>query len=155
MEEWETRRVAIERARETRLQPPAPVAGEESEEDAAPQQHDATNPGMAAAVRGVTPRVPAMPVTREPETPQPHREKSIHDLVGHLALVTRQLTPSELRHNPSAMQALDHEWEKLARMGTWDASGVCEYEAARKRALEEGRAAHFGRLCGFSSEKAR
>ena len=93
-----------------------------------------------------------MPVTREPDAPHPHRDKSIHDLVGHLALVTRQLTPSELRHNPSAQQALDHEWEKLANMGAWDASGVCEYEAARKRALEEGRNAHCGRLFGFSSE---
>ena len=134
VEEWETRRAAIERAREIRLQPPVLVAGEDSEEDEAPRTHDAATPGLAAAVRGVTPRVPAMPVTREPEAPQPHREKSVHDLVGHLALVTRQLTPSELRHNPSAMQALDHEWEKLAKMGARDASGVCEYEAARKRA---------------------
>ena len=68
-------------------------------------------------------------------------------------MVTRQLSPSELRHNPSATQAFDAEWDKLAKMGTWGASEVCEYEAARKRALEQGRTAHFGRLFGFSSEK--
>ena len=94
-----------------------------------------------------------MPVNHEPETLQPHRERLAYDLVGQLTLVTRQLSPSELRHNPSAMQALDAEWNKLANMGAWDASEVCEYEAARKRALEEGRTAHFGRLFGFSSEK--
>ena len=94
-----------------------------------------------------------MPVTREPESPQPHREKLDHDLVRQLALVTRQLSPSELRCCPSAVQALDAEWDKLAKLGTWDGSAVCEYEAARKRALEEDRTAHCGRLFGFSSEK--
>ena len=93
-----------------------------------------------------------MPVNHEPETLQPHREKLASDLVVQLALDTPQLSPSELRHNPSAMQALDADWNKLAIMGTRDASEVCENEAARKRALEEGRAAHFGRLFGFSSE---
>ena len=94
-----------------------------------------------------------MPVAHDSDAPQPHREKLDCDLVGQLALVTRQLTPTELRQNQAAMQALDVEWDKLARMGTWDASEVCEYEAARKRALEQGRTAHFGRLFGFTSGK--
>ena len=94
-----------------------------------------------------------MPVTHEPETPQPHREKWVSDILGSLALVTRQLSPSELRHNAYAAQALDVEWDKLAKLGTWDVSQVCEYEAVRKRALEEGRNAHFGRLFGFAAEK--
>ena len=66
-----------------------------------------------------------MPVTHEPDAPQPHREKLDCDLVGQLALVTRQLSPTELRHNQPAMQALDAEWDKLATMETWDASEVC------------------------------
>ena len=103
-------------------------------------------------MQGVTPCIPAMPVTHDPDQ-QPHREKWSDDLMGKLAAVTRQLSPSELRHNPSAQQALDVEWGKLANMKTLDDAGVCEYEAARKRALEQGRTAHFGRLFGFASEK--
>ena len=152
VETWEAKRVAIGKARAVRASPPAPCAGDESDEDDAPQSHSACAPGIAATVRGGASSVPAMPVSHEPETPQPHREQIETDLVGQLALVTRQLTPSELRNNPSAMQKLDEEWDKLARMKTWDASAVCEYEAARKRALEQGRVAHFGRLFGFSSE---
>ena len=102
-------------------------AGDDSDEDEAPQQHSASSSGIAATVRGGGgSSVPAMPVTHEPEAPQPHREHIETDLVGQLALVTRQLSPSELRNNPSAMQKLDEEWDKLARMNTWAVAAVCE-----------------------------
>ena len=152
VETWETKRVAIERARAVRSQPPAPPAGDDSDEDEAPRAHSAGSPGLAATVRGATLCVPAMPITPETANVQPHRDKDTVDLVGQLAMVTRQLGPAELRSNPSAQQKMDEEWGKLAKLKTWDASEVCEYEAARNRALEQGRVAHFGRLFGFASE---
>ena len=147
LEAWEVKRVAIERAREIRAQPAAAPSGGESDDE------ETASSNVVAVVQGASPCVPAMPVTHEPDTPQPHREKWVDDVLGSLALVTRQLSPSELRHNNYAAQALDEEWEGLAKLGTWDASQVCEYEAARKRALESGTNAHFGRLFGFAAEK--
>ena len=94
-----------------------------------------------------------MPVILEPGAPQPHRDRMYQDPEGMLAMVTRQLTPTELRSNSAAVKKLDEEWDKLANMKTWDESQVCEYEAARNRALEQGHTVHFGRLFGFASEK--
>ena len=41
----------------------------------------------------------------------------------------------------------------MRKLQTWTESRVCEYEAARKRALEENREAHFGRLFALCVEK--
>ena len=80
-------RVAIERARAVRAQPAPPPVGEDSEDDEAPlekqtDEHDSyvlvasnTEYKVVAAARGDSPCAPAMPVTHEPDTPQPHREK--------------------------------------------------------------------------------
>ena len=73
--------------------------------------------------------------------------------LGRLALVTRQLSPSELRNNAQAATKLDEEWATHTASQTWGESEVCEYEAARKRALAQGRTVHCGRLVGFASEK--
>ena len=61
-----------------------------------------------------------MPVTDVSDACQPHRDKLFLDPFGQLALVTRQLGPSELRNNPEAVKKLDEEWDKIAAMTTWD-----------------------------------
>ena len=73
--------------------------------------------------------------------------------LGRLDLVTRQLSPSELRNNAQAASKLGEEWAKLTASQTWGENEVCEYEAARKRVLEQGRTAHFGRFFDFVAEK--
>ena len=93
-----------------------------------------------------------MPIICGEEAVQSHREKLEHDPIGHLAFVTRPIGPSELKRLPDAMKKVEEEWGKLRKLQTWTESRVCEYEAARERALEENREAHFGRLFALCVE---
>ena len=90
IEAWKSKRVAIDKARAVRAQPPAAPSVEDSDEEDTSSSHKAASPGLAAAAQGVTPCIPAMPVTHDPDQ-QPHREKWSDDFVGRLAAVTRQL----------------------------------------------------------------
>ena len=72
---------------------------------------------------------------------------------GHISLVARQLNSAEVQRTPAAQQRIADEWNKLRTLQTWDESKVCEHEVARKRALEKGQEAHFGRLFAFCVEK--
>ena len=63
------------------------------------------------------------------------------------------MNAAEIQRILEAKQKIKDEWDKLRLLQTWDEDKVCEYEAARKRALENGREAHVGRLFAFCVEK--
>ena len=68
---------------------------------------------------------PAMPTISGSDAVQSHRGKMDHDLVGHLALVTRPIGPSELKRLPDAIKKVEEEWDKLRGLQTWVESRVC------------------------------
>ena len=111
--DWEEKREAIERAREIRYQPAVKAAdGDSDDDELAPYVHSADDPGLAAVVRGVVPSIPAMPVIVAGSAP--HREKSqAAYLLGHLALVTRNSGPAEMKLIPEAAERVDEDWESL------------------------------------------
>ena len=51
------------------------------------------------------------------------------------------------------MQAMDKEWSRLRAIRTWDEDLVCEWKDVVRRARQDGRIVHVGRLIDLCMEK--
>ncbi len=59
-------------------------------------------------------------------------------------MVHKQLPPRERRKIPEAMAAVQKEYDKLLKSGSWDMSGVREYSELCAEYTKKGRKCHFG-----------
>ena len=108
---------------------------------------------IAAAVRGrssakcrLVPALPTMPYAPE------YRPK-----VGrHLpipACVAKPVSRKIQLSSPMARAAMDAEWDRLRKLGTWDEVVVREWADVAKEARQANKEVHFGYLLGLFLEK--
>jgi hypothetical protein len=69
------------------------------------------------------------------------------------ACVARSVGKSEIAKTKAAQEALDKEWEKLLKIGTWDESKVEEWNRVAERHRRSATKAHIGRIFEICVEK--
>ena len=95
----------IGKARAIRQAKPEEVRDVGDHVEASSGRADASKDAMSLGDQGEGP--PAMPTISGSDAVQSHRDKMGHDPVGHLALVTRPIGPSELKRLPDAIKKVE------------------------------------------------
>ena len=83
----------------------------------------ATRPASSRAGHGSVVAVPCMPCTEVP-MPSTDPNEPIRKLTHALACVAKVLTKAEIKSDPDAQKAMDAEYYKLQKNGTWDLTRV-------------------------------
>ena len=94
--------------------------------------------------------IPSMPTIRKDGK---HREKNVVENPLYNACVARPVEKSEIAQTKAAQDALDKEWDKLLKIGTWDESKVQEWSHVAARHRKDGTKAHIGRVFEICVEK--
>ena len=81
------------------------------------------------------------------------KELEFQNAVELLASVARLVPKEEIARNPKAQAALDLEWNKLLKKGTWDESRVKECREICKEARDRNEKVHLGRIFEACYEK--
>ena len=81
------------------------------------------------------------------------KELEFQNAVELLASVARLVPKEEFARNPKAQAALDLEWNKLLKKGTWDESRVKECREICKEARDRNEKVHLGRIFETCYEK--
>ena len=123
--------------------------------------HEVTKEMEAKATPSTSSTSPAMPVipsNDEPE-PEPHRQKSIRDMINEkiaelqtyqnyelFAAVAQAVTRQQIDKTPAAQKSLDVEWNKLKDMPAWDQDKVRECRQVVNEAIKANKKVHIGRI---------
>ena len=99
--------------------------------------------------------LPTLPICDK--TPM-HREKInttsyVPDLRVINSLVARPVNKKEIRTNPKAHEALDIEWNKLAKKNAWLYDTVTEWKDVSNKARRSGEKVHVGKVFEVCVEK--
>ena len=100
--------------------------------------------------------VPEMP--RRAKRHQRHRSNT--QRATYNACVARPVSSKETQSNPKALLAKQAEWDRLRAvprpdggLGVWDETLVTEWRTVKRKALQEGRKIHIGRVFDIIVEK--
>ena len=93
-----------------------------------------------------------MPLTTVAQEAGPPHDP-IKDLLCSIVAVAKLLSKAEIAEDPDAQRAMDEEYQKLQKGGTWDISKVRPRRVIVAEARRAGKTVHFGRVFGICSIK--